>query len=512
MTPPEGSGAAPGTAPAPAPASGLALEADEMRRLGHAVIDALVERHVRLAEDRPWEGATRAELEGRFGEACPEEPGDADAVLARAIDEILPLAGRIDHPRFFAFVPSSPTWISILGDLLATGYNTFQGTWLESAGPSQIELVVLDWFRSWLAMPEGTGGLLTSGGSAANLCAVVAAREAARHPEQPVIYFSDQSHSSVERAARIAGFRPTALRHIASGRDYRIDPDALERALREDRAAGRTPVMVVANGGATNTGAVDPLATLADLCAAHDTWLHVDAAYGGFAVLDPRGRAALTGIERADSVTLDPHKWLFQPYEAGCLLVRDPEALTRAFRVFPEYLQDTDLGLEQVNFADRGLQLTRRFRALKIWMALQVHGRRAHAEAVGRAIDLALEAERLLRADPRVEILSPATLGIVCFRLHPGEGAGSDAVDDFNRALQATIVDEGTAMMSSTRLRGHYALRLCIMNHRSTAADVRAVVERILALAGSHDGGGAPGGTETPAAEEPGAGAQASAP
>lgn len=462
----------------------LEMEPEEMRRLGYAAIDALVDRARGLRDDRPWQGGTRRELEPLFREDCPEEPGDADAVLRRAIDDILPRAGRIDHPRFFAFVPSSPSWAALLGNLLATGFNTFQGTWLESAGPSQVELVVLDWFRQWLGMPEGAGGLFTSGGSAANLGAVVAAREAAGHPERPVVYLSDQSHSSVERAARIAGFREEHLRRIPSDDGFRIDPVALDRALADDRAAGRTPVLVAANGGATNTGAVDPLPALADLCEAHGCWLHIDAAYGGFAVLDPRGRAALTGIERAHSVTLDPHKWLFQPYETGCLLVRDPADLTRAFRVLPEYLQDTDLGFEQVNFADRGLQLTRAFRALKVWTALQVHGRRAHAEAIGRALDLAIEAEAMLRAHPPVEILSPASLGIVCFRLRPEGAVAADeaALEALNRAVQDAVVDEGTAMMSSTRLRGRYALRLCILNHRSTRDDVRAVVERIAAL------------------------------
>lgn len=459
----------------------LEMDPEEMRRLGYAVIDTLVERASGLRDGPPWRGGTRRELEPLLRAPCPEEPGDADIVLRHAATEILPRAGRIDHPRFFAFVPASPTWAAQLGDLLATGFNTFQGTWLASAGPSQIELVVLDWFRDWLGLPEGAGGLFTSGGSAANLGAVVAAREAAGHPDDPVVYLSDQSHSSMERAARIAGFRSEALRRVATDDGYRIDPAALERALREDRAAGRVPVLVAANGGSTNTGAVDPLGELADLCAEYDVWLHVDAAYGGFAVLDPRGRAALEQIGRAHSVTLDPHKWLFQPYETGCLLVRDPDDLTRAFRVLPEYLQDTDLGFEQVNFADRGLQLTRSFRALKVWTALKIHGRRAHAEAVGRALDLAIEAEELLRREPSVEILSGASLGIVCFRVAP-EGWSEADLEELNRSIQEAIVREGTAMMSSTRLRDRYALRLCILNYRSTSADVTAVLDRVVAL------------------------------
>lgn len=454
-----------------------------MRRLGHAVVDALVERHHTLREEAPWQGGERHELERLLREPCPEEGRDADAVLTRALADVLPRAGRIDHPRFFAFVPSSPTWASVLGELLATGFNVFQGTWLESAGPSQLELVVIEWFREWLELPPGAEGLFTSGGSAANLCAVVAAREAAGHPERPAVYLSDQSHSSVERACRIAGFRPEALRRIPSTDDYRMDVDALALALSADRAAGLTPVLVAANGGATNTGAVDDLHRLADLCEAHDTWLHVDAAYGGFAVLTDRGRTALAGIGRAHSVTLDPHKWLFQPYETGCLMVRGAGDLERAFRILPEYLQDTDLGMEHVNFADRGLQLTRAFRALKVWMALQMHGRRAHAEAIAAGITLADEAEAALRKAPEIEVLSPASLGIVCFRVRPRGAEWIEArLEQLNQEIQDQIVAEGTAMMSSTRLRGRYALRLCILNYRSTSEDVLGVVERIVAL------------------------------
>ena len=463
--------------------SPLDIDPDEMRRRGYAAVDALVDRSRGLAQGLPWRGGTRRELEPILREDCPESPGDADAVLDRALSDILSRAGRIDHPRFFAFVPSSPTWASVVGGLLANGFNIFQGTWLESAGPSQLELVVLEWFREWLGMPEGAGGLFTSGGSAANLGAVVAARDAAGHPERPVVYFSDQSHSSVERACRIAGFRDSAFRRIPSDEQYRMDVAALARAMDDDVRDGLTPVLVAANGGATTTGAVDPLPALADLCESRGVWLHVDAAYGGFAVLTERGESALRGIGRARSVTLDPHKWLFQPYETGCLLVRDPTDLERAFRVLPEYLQDTALGMEHVNFADRGLQLTRAFRALKVWMSLQIHGRRAHAEAIGQGIALGDVAEELLRAHADIEILSPASLGIVCFRLRPpGANWTEEALESLNRGVQDAIVEEGTAMMSSTRLRGRYALRLCILNFRSTRDDVSAVVERIVEL------------------------------
>lgn len=482
--------------------SEMEWSAEEMRRLGYAVVDAVVERHAGLREMTPWRGASRSETEALLREPCPEEGRDPDQVLDRALTDILPLAGRIDHPRFMAFVGSSPAWASVLGDWLASGFNIFQGTWLESAGPSQVELVVLEWFREWMGLPEGAGGLFTSGGSAANLVALVAARMRAGDPERPTAYLSAQAHSSVGRGLRIAGFPEDGLRAIPVGPDLRMRTDLLTEALERDREAGRTPVVVAANGGATNTGIVDPLPELGAVAREAGAWFHVDAAYGGFARLAPRGRPLLAGIEEADSVTLDPHKWLFQTYEAGCLLARDPDDLTRAFRVIPEYLQDTDLGLEHVNFGDRGLQLTRAFRALKVWTTVQMHGRRVLAEAVERGMELADHAADRVRREPLLHLLGEPGMSIVCFRAVPGGGTGRDdgagagaepdpVLDEWNRSIQDRIVEEGTAMMSSTRIHGHFALRICMVGHRTTRADVDAVLDRVVALAGT----GAPGST-----------------
>ncbi len=452
---------------------------EEMRRLGYRVVDWVVDRSTGLAASSPWAGGRRQELERLLREPPPVEGRELEAVLERAVEDVLSRAGRIDHPRFFAFVPASPVWSSILGDWLATGYNVFQGTWLESAGPSEVELVVLDWFRAWLGMPEGASGLFTSGGSAANLCALVAAREAAGAPPRPAVLLGDQGHSSVERAARIAGVRPEGIVRVPSDDAFRMRPEAAARALAEAREAGFTPICLSVSAGATNTGAVDPLSELADLAREEGVWLHVDAAYGGFVVLTEEGRRALEGIGRANSVTLDPHKWLFQPFEAGCLMVRDVGRLEAAFRILPEYLQDVDMGLEHVNFADRGLQLTRRFRALKVWATVQALGTRTLGEAVGRGVDLARRAGEWVAASDTLETLSPPSLGIVCFRFRPPGAWGEDALEELNAAVQSRLLEEGTAMMSSTRLLGRYALRLCILNHRSAWDDVRSTLERI---------------------------------
>lgn len=463
------------------------LEMDEgrMRRLGYAVVDHVVDRWARLGDGPAWAGGRREELEPLLAEAPPEDPREAEEVLGRALREVLPWAGRIDHPRFFAFIPSSPTWPSILGEYLATGFNVFEGTWLESAGPSQLELVVLDWFRSWLGLPETGGGVLTSGGSAANLVALVTARERAGNPPDPVIYLSDQGHSSLERAARIMGIGNRSLRRIPTDGNFRMIPSALREAVSRDREAGMRPLALCGNAGATNTGATDPLRFLAHLARDEDLWFHVDGAYGGFAILTTEGRKTFEGIEEADSVTLDPHKWLFQPYEAGCLMVRDTRTLEDAFRILPEYLQDATLGAGQVNFADRGIQLTRGFRALKIWMSIQMLGLKAFREGIQQGIDLARKAESYVLASDRLEMLGAAALGVICFRYRPPRGVSEpEMLEELNRAIQNEIVDSGLAMMSSTRLRGEFSLRLAILNYRSTWEDVLITLQAVEALGG----------------------------
>lgn len=458
----------------------MEMAPDEMRRLGYRVIDELVSRWTHLREDAAWEGATRQELEPILGGPAPESPGNPDDIIRTALEKILTKAGRIDHPRFFAFIPSSNTWPGLMGELLAAGFNVFQGTWLESAGPSQLELVVLDWFREWLGFPDTGGGVLTSGGSAANLGALVAAREAAGNPHNAVVYVSDQGHSSLERAARIAGIPGENVRKVRTGEAFRMDLGALAMAVAEDRSAGRNPLCICANAGATNTGAVDPLSDIADLAEKEELWFHVDGAYGGFAVLVPGEKANFRGIERADSVTLDPHKWFFQSYETGCLMVRDTRILEGAFRILPEYLQDAALGGEHVNFADRGVQLTRSFRALKVWMSVQTLGLSAFREAIAESIAIARRAERYIQDSVCLEMLSPSSLGIVCFRYRPpGPAPSAEALEDLNQAIQHDVVSRGISMMSSTRLRGVFSLRLCIMNYRSTWADVRDTLEAL---------------------------------
>jgi glutamate/tyrosine decarboxylase-like PLP-dependent enzyme len=441
-------------------------------------VDWLLEQHATLS-DQPIDGRpeSRQALAARLGGPPPEEGQPFADALRRFAADVAPHACRIDHPRFLAFIPAAPTFPAILGDLLCAGTNFFAGVWREASGPLAVELAVLDWFRSFLGMPESTAGILTGGGSEANLTGLAVARDRAAPADRPrtVLYLSEQRHWSVDRSARLLGFLPHQVRAVPCDDDYRMTPAALAAAVREDRAAGRLPLAVVANAGATNTGAVDPLDALADLCAAEGLWLHADAAYGWAAALTPRGRDELGGVGRADSVTLDPHKWLAQPYEVGCVLVREGRLLAETFGMRPEYMRDVEPDGDAVNFADRGLALTRRFRALKVWLSFQVLGAGWFRGLVARSFQLTELAEGLLRRAGGFEILSPRRLSVVCFR-YRAPGLDEDALDRLNFDLVEAVRSTGRAFLSSTNLRGRVALRLCFVNWRTTTADVEEVV------------------------------------
>lgn len=456
----------------------LAMDAEAMRRAGYATVDALVARLADPGADPVLRRAEAADMASRLGGPPPEQAAEYGAVLARVIADVLPYAARTDHPGYFAFIPSFTTWPAALAELTAAAANPYCGAWMESAGAAQIELEVVDWFRDWLGMPTSTAGLLVSGGSAANLMALLVAREAAGGPsDDSVLYVSDQAHSSLARTARAMGLRPQQVRVLPTDDRWRLLPETVTAAARADRSAGRVPFALCASAGSTNTGAVDPLGELADVGAEEGLWLHVDAAYGGFAALTAKGRSALAGIDRADSVTLDPHKWLYQPMECGSVLIRDGARLERTFAIHPDYLDgDATRSAGEVNFADRGLQLSRGFRALKIWVTMQTFGLAAFRAAIQRNLELAEFAEALIRRHAGLTLMAPATLGIVCFRR---EWPGCDEAETERRglALADDLERSGMALVSATRLAGRHAIRLCILNPTSSEEHVRLVVE-----------------------------------
>ena len=458
----------------------LEMAPEVMLDLARKAAETLVERIHGLPQDNAWEGDFQQALDAKLREDPPETGRPPAEVIERVAREVLPFATRLDHPRCFAFIPSSPTWPGILADFMAAGFNINQCTWLVASGPSAVELVVVDWLKHWLGYPESAGGLLTSGGSAASVDAFVAAREAAGNPERATVYMSDQSHSAHVRAARIIGVRPECTRLLPTDERFRLDVDALARAVADDRAAGFNPIAVCANAGASSTGAIDPLEAMADFCDAEGIWLHADAAYGGFAVVTEKGKELLRGIERADSVNVDAHKWFFQPYEVGGLLVKDASTLERAFEVHHDVLQDTIWGANHPNFSDRGLQLSRSARALKIWMSVQTFGMAAFRQAVSRGMELAARADEYVRESPMLETVNPASLGIVCFRVNPaGRDLDEEALEKANRNVLARVFWEDRALISSTTLANKFSLRLCIINHNTTWNDVRETLEAI---------------------------------
>ncbi len=459
----------------------LRLTHDEMRELGYRIVDQLVDHFESLSSKPVMRVSPRAELEARLREPLPEQPAPIDSLLEQLQRDVWSNIGNVQHPRFFAFIPSPSNFVSVMADALAAGFNPFAGNWLEGSGTSQIELVTIDWLREMCGLPETAGGLFVSGGSMANLTALMTARCAKldNRSEDAVVYFSDQTHNSIEKALRVLGFAREQIRKLPSDDAFRLRIESLQQAVVEDRAAGRRPFCVIANAGTTNTGAVDPLNELADLCAQEDLWLHVDGAYGAAACLSERGKKLMAGIERADSLSLDPHKWLFQPFEIGCVLARDARLLKKTFHTMAEYLEDTKRAEEEeINYYDYGVQLTRGFRALKLWLSLKTFGAAAFRDAINRGFDLAEFAEGVLRQSNCWQIITPATMGIVTFRF-VAEGCSESEINEIHRRMVEMMSEDGFAFANSTALRGQTVMRLCTINPRTTEEDIRATINQL---------------------------------
>jgi aromatic-L-amino-acid/L-tryptophan decarboxylase len=461
--------------------SRLELTGEEMRSLGYRIVDQIVEHLENLASKPVMRVSPRSELEAELREQLPEQPTPIDSLLTQLRCAVWPNIGNVQHPRFFAFIPSPSNFVSVMADALAAGFNPFAGNWFEGSGPAQIELVTVDWLREMCGLPETAGGLFVSGGSMANLTALAAARREmlGGRNDDAVIYFSDQTHNSIEKALRVLGFARKQIRALPSDENFRLPVESLRRAVAEDRADGKRPFCVVANAGSTNTGAVDPLDQLADLCKRENLWLHADGAYGVAAGLSERGRKLLMGIERVDSLSLDPHKWLFQPFEIGCVLARDARLLKKSFHTMAEYLEDAKRAEEEeINYYDYGVQLTRGFRALKLWLSIKTFGAAAFRQAINRGFDLAEFAEDVLRQSGCWRIVTPATMGIVTFR-YVAKGRSETEIDEIHRRMVQMMTEDGFAFANSTALRGQIVMRLCTINPRTTEDDVRATIQQL---------------------------------
>ena len=462
----------------------LQLSPDAMRAFGHRVVDIIVD-HVETLRDRKVSiQRPRVELDALIG-TFSDAPASPDDVLAIVERNVMGAVTAVDHPRFYAFVPGPGSFVGSMADALASGFNVFAGHWLAASGPGAVELQTVDLLRQTCGFPDGAGGLFVSGGSMANLSGLATARAVKLGGPDPsaIVYLSDQAHSSVAKALRVLGFAGSQVRSVAVDDALCMDAGALESAIAADRRQRLKPFCVVASAGTTNTGAVDPLERIAATCSTNDMWLHVDGAYGAAAALTERGRAALRGLELADSIALDPHKWLFQPFEIGCVLVRDMRHLRQAFAVHPEdnasYLADVGRMAErEVVFYEHGIQLTRSFRALKLWMSLRVFGLAAFRATIDRGIALAEEAEAMLRADERWDVVTPAQLAVVTFAPRLTSLTLADANARVERAVERLTAD-GYAMVTSTQVRDRVVLRFCLIHPDARLDEVRETAERL---------------------------------
>ncbi|MFM8944250.1 MAG: pyridoxal phosphate-dependent decarboxylase family protein [Actinomycetota bacterium] len=434
----------------------------EMRALGEAAlgyaIDFLGSRPDALAAGE--EGGLEA---ARRHRGAPPETGRSFDDLLALVDEVQRHANDNAGPGFMAYIPGGGLYASSLADLLALTINRYVSLWSESAVGAQIEDNVVRWLCGLVGFGDAARGTLTTGGSLANLAAVVTARRARLGESflDGTIYVSDQAHRSVEKAARIAGIPSANLRVVPTDAALRIDVDALAAAIAADRAAGRRPFMVSASAGTTNTGAIDPLPAIADVATREGLWFHVDAAYGGFFLLTERGRDAFAGIERADSVTLDPHKGMFLPYGTGAIVVRDGSLLRDAHHAgVAAYLQDLEGEGELPNFSEYSSELSRDFRGLRVWFPLWLHGVGAFRSALDEKLDLARWFHGALGEVAGIELPWEPELSIVPFRLR-------DRDDDANRAFLGRINASQRVFLSSTVLQGRYTLRAAILSHRT---------------------------------------------
>jgi glutamate/tyrosine decarboxylase-like PLP-dependent enzyme len=477
-----------------APAAGEeTLDPDDwadLRALSHQIVDDAIS-HLRDVRDRPVWQPMPAEVRATFDESLPRAPTPLEQIYGDVVRNLMPYPMGNIHPRFWCWYMGSSNFTGALGDFLAAvqGSNLGGGNHAAAAMDGQ----VVGWCKEMLGFPAAASGTLVSGGSMANIIGLAVARnvkagidvreEGVAAIKRPLrFYASDQVHGCHRKAVETLGLGNRALRRVPTDAELRIDLPALRAAIAADRAAGLQPACVIGTAGTVNTGAIDDLAALADLARDENLWFHVDGCIGALIAIAPRNAHLVTGIERADSVALDPHKWLHAPFEVGCALVRDAAAHRGTFATTQEYLEKTTRGLASAEWLyDYGLQTSRGFRALKVWMSIREHG----AEKFGRLIDQNIDQGRylagLIAAEPRLELMAPASINIVCYRFRPATG-GEDASKALNAEIMLRLQEEGTAAISDTTVHGRHCLRVAINNHRTRRDDLDLLVRETVRI------------------------------
>jgi glutamate/tyrosine decarboxylase-like PLP-dependent enzyme len=472
-----------------------AIDIEEFRRLGHRAVELAAEHLARQRSGPVFRPMSAEERRTLWEETLPAGASNPDLILDAVAELIMSHPMGNGHPRWFGWVNSPPAPFGALGEFLAATLNP------SCAGGDHaaiyLERCAVRWLMELVGFPiEGSIGLLVSGGSMASLTGLAAARhwassidgwndrELGLQSQRPplVLYLTEEGHACVRKSAELLGIGSSCVRVVPTDDDFRMDLNALRAAIAQDRAAGRRPFCVAATAGTVNTGAIDPLASVADLCEQEKLWLHVDGAYGSFGVLDASKSWLYDGLSRAHSLALDPHKWLSVPVECGCVLVRDAALLRDTFSLVPPYLRSSGGGFGNLPWlSEYGFQQTRGFRALKLWMTLKHAGRSALVELVTRHNSLAQSLAARLDANPDFERLATVTLSIVCFRYIPSQGGEGTDLDALNKSILEQVQSGGEAFLTSTVIRGRFALRACILHYGTTEADLDSLIETIRA-------------------------------
>jgi aromatic-L-amino-acid decarboxylase len=462
-----------------------------LRALGHQMVDDMM-TYLETVRERPVWQTIPEDVRSFLKQPLPVEGQEAEEVYQDFKENVLPHPLGNIHPRFWGWVNGTGTPFAMLAEMLAAGMNP------NVSGFNQVsvcvETQVLDWCKEMLGYPMEASGILVSGGSMANLVGLTVARNARagfdvmRHGLQSLeqkltLYGSHEMHNSIQKGVEVLGLGSEALRKIDVNEDFQIDLSALETAIASDRARGLRPFCVVGNAGTVNTGATDNLEELANICQREGLWFHVDGAFGAFARLSPTLRPQVAGMERADSLAFDLHKWMYMPYEAGCTLIQHAEQHQHAFATSGAYLSHAERGLAAGTtwFSQYGIQLSRGFRALKIWMSLKKHGIEKYRRLIEQNVEQARYLKTLIEAAPELELLAPVPLNLVCFR-YTGEQMDEGQLNELNEELLIELQESGVAVPSSTLIDNKYALRVAITNHRSRREDFDILVRKVLEL------------------------------
>ncbi len=465
----------------------LQLTRGEREQLGRAALDWALTYFDEQSRLPIYPSTNPEDLTSLLAAALPLDPQDAATVMAD-FEKIAANGRHNGHPRMFGYVQSAGSFAGVVGDFLASALNQNVTSWRSAPAATTIEHQVIDWLKAMVGFDPAGSGILLSGGSFANFAGLAVALRAgtdvdvhckgvAALPGKPRVYASAMTHMSIAKGASLLGIGKDAVVVLPVDAAHRMDPVALERQIESDRANGYHAICAVATAGDVNTGAIDPLAAIADVCEANKLWLHVDGSYGALAAQSPHVAGAMSALARADSLSLDPHKWLYAPLDAGCLLVRDQRALRHAFAESADYIDVVaDRDMSDYAYWDHSPELSRRFRALKIWFLLKIHGARAIQQAIDQNIAAANHLARLVEQSSDFELLAPAPMSIVCFRSTLGD-------DAFNKRLMVEVQRDGDSYLSNAMIGGRFALRACIVNYRTTPEDVEQLLATIRRVA-----------------------------